>query len=118
MALPTKVELAEQLFQAAEVRAKQHGLNFGEGADHDLRVMAERAADTIFNAAAKKPSDRREQYVRGAARVATEALLTFVDEMTSARFRIPGYADTHKDQIGEETFASARDLLCPLWPIC
>jgi hypothetical protein len=118
MPIPTPSELADQLFRAAETRAMQHGLRLGPGADSDLRAMADRAADTILTAAVTKPSDLREHYVRGAARVATEAMMTFVDEMTSARFRITGYAEANPNVIGEETFQSARNVLCPLWPIC
>jgi F0F1-type ATP synthase membrane subunit b/b' len=118
MALPEASELADQLFNAAAARAKQHGLRIGSGAESDLRAMAANAADTILTAAKNKPSDLREQYVKGAARVATEAMVTFVDEMTSARFRIAGYAEANQNVIGEETFRAARNVLCPIWPIC
>ena len=118
MALPEASEIADQLFEAATARAKQHGLGFGSGADSDLRAMAARAADTILTAAKNKPSDLRERYVKGVARVATEAMVTFVDEMTSARFRIAGYAQANQNVIGEETLLAARSVLCPIWPIC
>jgi hypothetical protein len=118
MALPDASELVDQFFNAAETRARQHGLRFGTGADSDLRAMAAKAANTILTAARTKPSDLAYQYVKGAARVATEAMVTFVDEMTSARFRIAGYAEANQNVIGEQTFHAAKNVLCPIWPIC
>jgi hypothetical protein len=51
-------------------------------------------------------------------RVATEAMSALIDEMTSARFRIPNYLGSHPDSIGEQTLTEALSVLCPLWPIC
>ncbi len=118
MAIPSDSDLADKLFAAADSRARQHGLQFGAGADVDLRGLARVGAETILKVAQSKPSDEGEQYVRGAARVAAEAMSTFVDEMTSARLRIAGYAAKNPNTIGEETFKQARKILCPIWPIC
>jgi hypothetical protein len=118
MPLPTRDEVAQQIFDAALSRARRHGLSFGEGADSDLRSMAQAAASTILTAAAAKSPDVAEAYVSGAVRVASEGMTAFVDEMVVGRMRIPGYLDTHRNVIGEETFRWARNVLCPLWPIC
>jgi hypothetical protein len=118
MALPTDDEIASRLYAAAEARAKQHGLRFGEGADQDLKSMARTAAETILEAAKKKPKEHAEDYAGGAVRVASEAMATFVDEMVIGRLKIAGYMDSHPDTIGEETLAWAKSVLCPIWPIC
>lgn len=118
MPLPAQHELADQLFRAAETRAMQHGLNFGPGADSQLRAVASTAAQNILGSAQAKPVNGREQYVRGAMRVAGEAMATIVDEMTSARLSIVGYAAANPNTIGEETLQQALRILCPIWPIC
>ena len=118
MPLPTSTELSDQLFRAAEARASQHGLRFGIGADNDLHSLAQIAADKILATAQSKPVNEAGPYVRGATRVASEAMATVVDEMTSARFKISGYAVSNPDTIGEDTLREALKILCPLWPIC
>ena len=118
VALPKESDLAEQLFEVARARAKQHGLKLRAGATSRLRALAKTGAEKILAAANAKPPEAQEAYVRGAVRVASEAMATLIDEMTSARFRIPKYLDTHPDSIGEQTLRPALDLLCPLWPFC
>jgi hypothetical protein len=48
--------------------------------------------------------------------------MALIDEMTSVRFRLPGYRISddvsHPDAMGELTLNAALKLLCPLWPIC
>jgi hypothetical protein len=116
--LQTQSDLSAQLFEAARARVKQHGLKFRPRGTRDLRRLTTTGAANILAAAKSKPADAQEVYVRGAARVATEAISTLVDEMTSARFRIPNYLKTHPDTIGEQTMDEALKLLCPLWPFC
>jgi hypothetical protein len=117
MAILTHAELADQLFRAAETRAQQHGLAFDSAAEAELRAMADAAAGKILSAAQAKPATFQEQYVRGAARVASEAMMTIVDEMTSARYRLPGYPIS-QNLLDATTLKSARDIFCPIWPIC
>jgi hypothetical protein len=118
MPLPTESELATQLFEAARARAKQHGLEIRPDATSQLRTLTKSGAQKILAAANAKPAEAQEAYIRGAVRVATEAVSALVDEMTSARFRIPDYINSHPDSIGEDTLKEALNLLCPLWPFC
>jgi hypothetical protein len=118
MALPTKDEISSQLYAVAAARSKHHGLGFGEGADQDLKSMALEAAERILEAAKNKPKENAEDYVRGAVRVGSEAMSTFVDEMVVSRLKIPNYMDSHPETIGEDTFRRAKSVLCPIWPIC
>ena len=111
-------ELADQLFEAGRARARQHRLKFRPGATSQLRALSNSGAQKLLVAAKAKPADARDAFVRGAARVATEAMVTLIDEMTSARFRLPNYLDSHPDSIGEQTLSEALNLLCPLWPFC
>lgn len=116
MALPTSSQLADQLFQAAQTRAQQHGLVFDGATETELKQMTDDAAKKILAAAQAKTSFQ-DQYVRGAVRVASEAMMTLVDEMTSARYRLPGYPVQQND-LDLQTLKSARDVFCPIWPIC
>lgn len=118
MPVPTAAEISDQLFRAAEGRAAQHNLTFKSGAASQLRAMADKGASTILMAAQTKSPGVQEQYVRGVMRVAIEAMTTVVDEMTSARHRLPGYVVANQNLLGEQTLQSARDILCPIWPIC
>jgi hypothetical protein len=118
MVLPTADEISARLYAVAEARAKQIGVDFGEGAGSELKTLARKGAERILAEAKNKPSEHAEDYVRGAARVGSEAMATFVDEMAIGRLKIQGYIDTHPDSIGDETFRWAKSILCPLWPIC
>ena len=117
MALPTRAQLADQLFRAAENRTQQHGLALDGAAEAELKKMADGAAQTILTTAQTKPTSSQDQYARGAARVASEAMMTIVDEMASARHRLPGYA-IGQNKLDLQTLISARDVFCPIWPIC
>src|SRR5258706_12479919 len=103
MPLPQESILADQLFEAARVRAKQHRLNLRPSAASQIEQMTKSGVQKILAEAKKKPVQDQDAYIRGAMRVATEAISTLVDDMTSARFRIPGYLATHPDSIGEQT---------------
>lgn len=116
MALPTNSQLADQLFKAAQARALQHGLAFDGTTAAELKQMTDDAAKKILAAAQAKKSFQ-DQYARGATRVASEAMMTLVDEMTSARYRLPGYPVQQND-LDLQTLKSARDVFCPIWPIC
>jgi hypothetical protein len=117
MPLPTSVELANQLLRAAQARAQQHGLVFDSLAEDELRNMADYGARNILGAAQTKSAVIQDQYVRGTVRVASEAMMTIVDEMTSARHRLPGYAIA-QNILDAQTLKAARDIFCPIWPIC
>ncbi|MHC2466972.1 hypothetical protein [Bradyrhizobium embrapense] len=117
MALPSGSQLSDQLFGAAQARAQQHGLVFDGATAAELKKMTDDAAKIILTAAQAKTSSLQDQYARGAARVASEAMMTLVDEMTSARFRLPGYPVQQND-LDLQTLKSARDVFCPIWPIC
>jgi hypothetical protein len=118
VALPKESDLADQLFEAGVARAKQHGLKVRPGLRNDLRRLATTGAQKILAAAKAKPAEAQDAFLRGAMRVAIEAMAALFDEMTSARFRIPKYLESHPDSIGEQTLNSALGLLCPLWPFC
>ena len=118
MTVPDPSHLANQLFAAAKARAAQHGIRFRPGASSNLRSMAETGAENILSALKKKPAEDQDAYLRAALRVGSESMVAFVDEMTSARFRIPGYLQSRPDSMGEQTWQAAKDRLCPLWPIC
>jgi hypothetical protein len=80
--------------------------------------MAERGANTILTTAMTKPVGERDQYVKDARVLAIEAMTTIVDEMMKARQRLPGYAAANQNLLGEQTLEAARNVLCPIWPIC
>lgn len=118
MPLPTETELATDLLAAADARARQHRLRINPDARSSLQALAATGAQRILAAAEIKPADEQDSFLRAAVRVASEGLAAFTDEMTSARISIPGYAFSHPDSMGEETFAQAFRILCPLWPFC
>ena len=115
-------ELADELFERANERAKGYGLKFGVGARQDVQAMAVHAAHNLRTAALNRPPDAPPgadaEYLRTAMPLAAEAFYAFVDQMVAARKALPGYAKAHPGEIGEETFRRARSILCPLWPIC
>ena len=116
MPLPQVSELTDQLFEAARARASQHGMKLRPVVTGQLKALAGTGAQKILTAATTKPPDAQEAYVRGAVRVATEAMATVVDEMIVARLWITNYAASHPDSVGEQTLTRALALLCPLWP--
>jgi len=118
MPLPDASSLASQLFEVARTRANQHGLQLRPDVTGELQQLAEKGAREILNAAGKKPLEAQDAYIRGAMRVASESIATLIDEMTSARFRIDGYLESHPTSLGERTLGEALTLLCPLWPFC
>ena len=118
MPLPAESDLASQLFEAAAARSRQHGLKLQPVVTGQLRELATTGAKNILVAANTKPTDAQEAYARAAVRVATESMTALIDEMTSARFRLPNYLDSHSDSMGEQTLTAALSVLCPLWPFC
>jgi hypothetical protein len=118
MAVPIPPTIARTLYAAADARAKQLGLRFGDGAGLRLRRRAKDAARRIWKGAKGKKKEFAEAYVRGAVRVGSEAMVVFVDEMAVARLQIEGYVDKYPNTIGEQTEDRAKSALCPIWPIC
>ena len=102
-----EAELGKRLFGAAERAAKQRGVRFGQGADGDIRFIADQAAREIAQLPAPEQKDKAAQ--------AEHALERLVDAMVEATDEIPGY---QKGIIGEKTLERAKIKLCPLWPIC
>ena len=117
MALPSESDLANQLFQAAQAQAGQHGLQLGAGATNRLRELAKTGATKILSEA-KAKSDAQDAYVKGATRVAVESMNTLVDEMTSIRSRVPRDLPLRSESIGDQNLTEALRVLCPLWPFC
>jgi len=105
-------ELAAALFSTAQRRAAAHGMQFGQGADGDIRRFADTGADRILS---QNPEATRGHPTVMAAHVAFE---TLVDEMIRAANEIEGYHAAYPMTIGEQTLARALSKLCPLFPIC
>lgn len=114
---PPKV-LASKLFEAGRSRAAQHGLTLQPTVTNQLRSLAQKGANKILAVAKTKEPTAQDAYMRAAVRVASEAMAALIDEMTSARYRIPNYPVAHPNSLGEETLVAAKKLLCPLWPFC
>lgn len=98
-------EVAIELYNAAESRARSHGMRFGGGAELDIQRFARDASQLL----AKEPTRLPE---------ARSAFVRLVDEMMAASDRIPGYHAMNPGVIGEETLKLARASLCPCFPIC
>jgi hypothetical protein len=62
MALPTADEISARLFAAAEARAQQYGLRLGEGADRELKSMAQTGTKEILVKAKDKKPEHAEEY--------------------------------------------------------
>ena len=105
-------ELTAVLLSAAQRRAAAHGVQLGEGADGDIRRLAESGADQILR--------QLPQATAGHAMVkdAESAFEKLIDEMVRATTEIEGYRTAHPRTIGEETLKRALSKLCPLFPIC
>lgn len=108
----THKQLEEALFNAAEAMATRHRVQFGQGADSDIRRLAREGAARILD---------RHGVVKPDDLVVAQATLAFerlVVEMVSASLERPGYQIQFPGIIGEETLREARLRLCPLFPIC
>jgi hypothetical protein len=104
--------LAIALFSVAQRRAAAHGVQLGQGADGDIRLLAEAGADQILR---QLPQVTSEHPMVKDAQAAFEKL---VDEMVRAANEIEGYRIAYPRTIGEQTLAQALSKLCPLFPIC
>lgn len=107
-----RYELALALWSAANRKAHAHGVQFGSGADTDIRRLAEMGADRMINQMGE-PSGGDP-----AVEDAEAAFEKLVDEMFRAAGEIEGYSTAHPMTIGEQTLAEALSRLCPLFPIC
>lgn len=105
-------QLAARLWNAAQRRAAKAGVQFGQGADSDIRSYADRGADRILSA---YPGAGPNDPVVRDAEIAFERL---VDEMVAAASNLPGYRAQNPNIIGEQTLAAALSRLCPVFPIC
>lgn len=105
-------ELTTALFSAAQRGAAAHGVQFGQGADADIRRFAEAGANQILSMV---PQATAEHPMVKDAQAAFEEL---VDEMVRAANEIEGYRMTYPRTIGEQTLKRALSKLCPLFPIC
>lgn len=90
----------------AEGYAAGRGFRFGAGARDDIRTSLARASTELQGL----PSDACAQRLNEAR----QNLGRFINAMIAAAKSPPG----PQAIIGEQTFASARASLCPLWPIC
>lgn len=107
-----RVELAKLLVNAAENRARMHGVRLGEGADVDIRGFAQAGAQQLI---AERPALEKYDPIISSAAAAFERL---IDDMMLAALEIPGYRERHPGIIGEDTLRRALSRLCPLFPIC
>jgi len=100
----------ESLFRHAEKYAASKGYSFGDGAHVMLNQVAQRGEAEI----ALLPPEKRQEKVEE-ARANFER---FIDAMIVASKEIPGYEAASPGKIGEQTYARAKNKLCPIWPIC
>ncbi len=98
---------AAEIFEYARRHADGRGFRFGPGVAADFRSAAARAHRDIAN-----PS---KSYTDADAK---KAFREMIAEMILVRDEIPGYADRHPGEIGEETLRRAEAKKCPFWPFC
>jgi len=104
--------LADMLFNAAQTRARTHGVRFGPGAENDIRRFAEQGAERILSQ--QSPTDQEDTVVANAESVFEK----LVDEMVHGASEIEGYRTANPGVIGEQTLSFALSRLCPCFPIC
>ena len=112
---PRKRDLRRRLESYARWYASRQKYEFGPGADANITGLSKNAALRIVEKAAEE--DRPEK-IELYMRQAEAALSCFVDHMIAAAQDLPGYAENHPGEIGEETYDRAQLKLCPCWPIC
>jgi hypothetical protein len=112
---PAKKAIKKRLMSYAIIYADRQGFRFGDGAEKMLTKLATDAATTCIQ---KAQEEKKSQKVEVYTRQAEAALSSWVDHMISASREIQGYSEIHPGIIGEETFARAKKLLCPCFPIC
>jgi hypothetical protein len=105
-------DVAANLYAAATDAANAKGFRLGQGADHDIRQMAERAVDRLGL------DDLPDHDVATAIQTARNAFERLVEQMVLEVDAIPGYRENNPGVIGEHTLRRALDWLCPLFPIC
>lgn len=105
--------IAARLWHHAAHHAALRGFAFGEGVQQQLPQLARAMAQKVLarHAAESVP-------LEGLIRLAEGNLSVFVDRMITAGEATPGYFAERGAVIGEITFGSALNALCPLWPIC
>ncbi|MCP9234389.1 hypothetical protein [Lewinella sp. JB7] len=111
--MESEEDIKQHLYRYARVYAFTQGYQFGAGATHDVEDMSGAAARNILAPPPQFANADRAQLVR----IAEKQLGILVDHMIIARGEV--YAGGEKmNVIGEETLAWARNILCPMWPIC
>jgi len=97
----------------ARVYAFSQGFRFGSGAEYDIAAMAQRAAEEMLD----PPAHYRQAGLSRLTSIAEKQIGILVDHMIIARAVV--YAgEEESDVIGEATLGWARNILCPMWPIC
>lgn len=92
--------IEQRIFGAAEEVVRAEGLEFGQGAGHDLRRWAEKAAADI-EALPQAQGDARTREAEAAFRLVATRMLR-------ARSEISDYAERNPGIVGEETLAWAN----------
>ena len=106
-------QLKTKFLRHANSYAKFRGYEFGIGASHDIESFCQRAAEEVL-----KHPDADGNMAGVLIQRANQAFETFIDAMIVEANEIPNYAQRHPGKIGEDTFARAKDVLCPIWPFC
>lgn len=99
-------EISHGLFQFAQGYALGRGFKFGEGANSQLQYSL-----TVYSNAKSSLTDSK-------VAEAERGIVRFVDSMIEARQFVYAADKLQSNIIGEDTFAWAKNKLCPIIPIC
>ncbi|MDB5119032.1 MAG: hypothetical protein JWN56_250 [Sphingobacteriales bacterium] len=112
--MESSFEIAEHLKMYAHTYVFSRGFKFGSGADNDINRMAETSAINMVN----PPISYADVPLILLVGIAEKRLAIFIDHMIIARPKV--YTDTELESqiIGERTFGWARNIICPIFPLC
>lgn len=112
--METYPEIADHLNTYANNYVNSKGFRFGSGAAQYIRSMAQHAAQNILN----PPHEHLGTSMNRLTEIAEQKLTQFIDQMILARPKVYNEMELKEPIVGERTFAWAKNIICPMWPIC
>ena len=112
--METYPEIADHLNTYANNYVNSKGFRFGSGAAQYIMSMAQHAAHNILN----PPVEYIDTPVKQMTEIAMKKMTQFIDQMILARPKVYNEMELKEPIVGERTFAWAKNIICPMWPIC
>ncbi|PHN00857.1 hypothetical protein [Flavilitoribacter nigricans] len=111
--MKTHSQITTHLNDHAQQYVRSKGFSFGSGAAQDMQGMLDTGANNILHPTPEFEGISQDELIG----MADKKLEVFIDHMVAAREKVYPDPSAH-DRVGEETYAWAKNRLCPMWPFC